>query len=431
MHIQCTNGTPMVNKLDNLPPLPLVVKYITSTGRRGHRGVTILTEQDELGIHNALRLHDRVRRIDLDLPPSILHTVLLLMDKRFPILEYLHLSFTTEKTTAPTLPNAFLAPNLGYLALPCISPPRRLRVFTSTVFLVRLEIWNIQSSSYVRPRVLVARLSSLPQLEILSIEFSVPIPRPSTERELLGEKGTPLTLPNLQTFWFKGVSAYMESVVAQIRVPRLQSLTIRLFNQIVFALPHLSHLLNITEGSKYLRTVATVQFDRDDVVLITNGQSPSQVTFFLHVECRQLDWQVDCAAQICSSFITTLSGVKELTLGYNMATLPSEWEDGGIDGTTWHELLRLFIKVRCSISRAGSWANFLVHWRWMKLGGSRHFSPIYNISKGYPRPTIQLPNCSPRSSIPVGLRVALSTFPSAALQAASCPLFLRLGTVAC
>ena len=58
---------------------------------------------------------------------------------------------------------------------------------------------NIRASGYFRPRLLVARLQSLPQLEELSIGFSIPIPRPSAERELLGEQGTPVTLPNLKT----------------------------------------------------------------------------------------------------------------------------------------------------------------------------------------------------------------------------------------
>jgi hypothetical protein len=60
--------------------------------------IPILTEQDELGIYHALRLHDRVRHIHLDLPPSILHKVLVLMDEHFPILEHLSLSFTAQNS---------------------------------------------------------------------------------------------------------------------------------------------------------------------------------------------------------------------------------------------------------------------------------------------------------------------------------------------
>ena len=69
MHIQCTNGSPILDTLDHLPPLPLFVNY-------GYTSVT-MTEQDELGLIHALRLHDRVRHIDLDVPPpTIVHKVL-------------------------------------------------------------------------------------------------------------------------------------------------------------------------------------------------------------------------------------------------------------------------------------------------------------------------------------------------------------------
>jgi hypothetical protein len=73
-----------------------------------------LTEQDELGIYHALRLHDRVYHIDLELPPSILHKAFVLLDKQFSILEHLSVTFSaTSKNSLPlTLPKAFLAPNL-------------------------------------------------------------------------------------------------------------------------------------------------------------------------------------------------------------------------------------------------------------------------------------------------------------------------------
>ena len=112
MHIKCTNGSPMVDTLDHLPPLPLFVDY-----RHTGPGFTTLTEQDELGIYNAFRLRDRVCHIDLKLPPSILHTVVILMHEHFPILEHLSLSFSANgenslPLTLPTLlPTAFVAPN--------------------------------------------------------------------------------------------------------------------------------------------------------------------------------------------------------------------------------------------------------------------------------------------------------------------------------
>ncbi|KAF8264412.1 hypothetical protein EI94DRAFT_497384 [Lactarius quietus] len=125
MHILCTNGTPIVDTLDHLPPLlPLFLDYHQYTD-------VIISDQDELGISHALRLRDRVRYIDLHLPPSILHKCLMLMDGTFPMLEHLSLSLAVDTISSLTLPKTFLAPNLCYLALE-ISLPKRLRLLSST-----------------------------------------------------------------------------------------------------------------------------------------------------------------------------------------------------------------------------------------------------------------------------------------------------------
>jgi hypothetical protein len=331
----------MVDTLDHLPPLPLLVDY-----RETNMVTGPLTQQDKLGIYQVLRLPGRIRYISLRLPASTLHKCLVLMDKHFPILEHLSLQFATGDITAFKLPNTFLAPNLHHLSLPGICPPKRLRLLTSTVFLVTLVISNIQTSSYFRPRLIVARLRSLPQLEELSIYFSIPLPRPSAERELLSEQGTPATLPNLKTFAFRGVSAYLESIVAQIRAPVLERLEITLFNQIAFALPHLSHLMSITEAFKV--PAAKISFDQG-VVSIIMAHHRSQWyegPFFLRLMCKQLDWQIDCMAQMCSTLVSTLSVVEQFTLDFYTPMIPTEWQNGEIDGTTWHELLRSFMGVK-------------------------------------------------------------------------------------
>jgi hypothetical protein len=261
------------------------------------------------------------------------------MDGRFPILEDLSLWSVEDIITTVTLPKAFLAPNLCYLNIPGIGrPPKRLRLLTSTASLITLTLWNIQTSSYFRPRLLAARLSCLPQLESLTIEFSIPIPRPSTERELLGEQGTPVTLPNLKKLVLRGVSAYLEYFLAQIRTPLLERFDITLFNQIAFALPYLSNFINITERLKV--PSLKVFFGRDGVFIVTlNSHSP----FRLCVLCTQLDWQIDCAAQICRALVPALSGVEQFVLEFHNKILPIEWQNGEIDSTTWHELLRPFV----------------------------------------------------------------------------------------
>jgi hypothetical protein len=333
MHIECTNGTPIVDTLGHLPPMPLRVYYRFT-----------ITKQDELGICHALRLHNRVRHIHILLAPSILHKFLVLMGERFPILGHLSLWFTADKSITLTLPKTFLAPNLSHLALTGVGLPKRLRLLTSTASLVTLVLSDIPASSYFRPRLLVARLSSLPRLKELSIGFAVPIPRPSTERELLGDLGAPETLPNLKTIRFRGVGAYLESFVAQIRVPLLEQLNITLFNQIAFSLPHLSRLMNTTERFKL--PTAEVYFHRDFVwIFMAPHSSPRFEPICFYVNNKHLDWQIDCAAQICSALIPALSDVERLTFEFYQKTLPTEWENE-IDSTTWHELLRLFTGVK-------------------------------------------------------------------------------------
>jgi hypothetical protein len=341
MHLKCTNGAPIVDTLDHLPPLPLFVDYVHTRG-----GVTILTEKDELGIYNALRLHDRVFHIDLSLPPSILHKVLVLMDANFSRLGRLTLSFQAQKGIHLTLPKDFLAPNLRYLSLLGTGLSKRLRVLTSTDYLSTLQLSEIQTSSYFRPRLLVARLRSLPHLEDLDISFSIPIPRPSAERELLGEQGATVTLPSLTKLRFKGVSAYLESLVAQIKVPLLERLDITFFNQIAFALPHLSHLISVTEGFKLPK--AAVYFVPNDVSLTTTAHGSAWHgvgPLLLRVMCKQLDWQIDCAAQICNAIIPALSHIERLDLECFYRNIPTELQNGAIDSSTWHELLRLFVGV--------------------------------------------------------------------------------------
>ena len=220
-------------------------------------------------------------------------------------------------------------------------------MLASTDSLVKLELSNIQTSSYFRPRLLVARLSSLPLLEELFIGFSIPLPRPSTERELLSE-AAPVTLPGLKTLRFKGVGAYMESLVAQIRAPLLKRLEITLFNQIAFALPHLSSLISITDAFKLPNAVVGFDHNKLYFTMVHDMHDSSEWgPFSISVICEPFDWQIDCAVGICHTLITALSGVEDFMIGCPYGfQIPTALENGGIDGTTWHELLRSFVGMK-------------------------------------------------------------------------------------
>ncbi|KAN0135779.1 hypothetical protein V8E53_006419 [Lactarius tabidus] len=150
-------------------------------------------------------------------------------------------------------------------------------------------------------------------------------------------------LPNLKHLMFQGISAYLECLVAQIRAPSLERLDVKLFNQVAFALPHLSFFTNNTERLKLPK--AKLIFGRDAVSVISDQHNPRQY-INMTVTCKQLDWQIDCAAQVCSALMPVLSVVNELTVDFYQPVMPTQWQNGEIDGTTWHELLRPFIDVK-------------------------------------------------------------------------------------
>ena len=83
-----------------------------------------------------------------------------------------------------------------------------------------------------------------------------------------------------------------------------------------------------------------------------NSCSPRIEPLCLYVTSKQLDWQIGCAGQICNTLVPTLSSVERLTLEIYKA-LPTESEDGEIDGTSWYELLRAFIGLKKLYIRRG------------------------------------------------------------------------------
>ncbi|KAH9020084.1 hypothetical protein EDB85DRAFT_1896355 [Lactarius pseudohatsudake] len=332
-YILCTKGAPVVDLLSLLPPLPLVITYQFTTVR----------VQDELEISHALRLRNRVRRVSLRIPPSSLRKLLVLLEEPFPRLERLSLLSTFDGDMILTLPKTFLAPNLRHLKLLGVNLSSELPLPSSTDSLVTLTLENIRG---FLPKHVITRLGSFRQLEELSIDFSIPVRHPSAERELLDALETPVTLLKLKRFTFRGIGAYLESIIAQIRAPHLEQLNIT-FDQVAFALPHLSHFANTTEGLKLPMT--EIIFESDAVAVVMNHrklqlgkQPPSFKLRVMHKVDRHR--QIDCAAKICSALMPMLSGAEELAL----IVWRRYWSNGGSDplSAMWHKLLRPFIGVK-------------------------------------------------------------------------------------
>ena len=146
-----------------------------------------------------------------------------------------------------------------------------------------------------------------------------------------------MILSKLKSLSFRGVGAYLERLISQIRAPVLKVLDITLFNQLAFSLAHLSQFVNITELIKFSRT-ATINFLPGASVTLSHRVMDWRSAnwdqhFALRVMCKSSDWQIDCTAQICNALMSTLSGIENLSL----MTTPSHSSRPHQPNQTWRQ----------------------------------------------------------------------------------------------
>jgi hypothetical protein len=132
-------------------------------------------------------------------------------------------------------------------------------------------------------------------------------------------------LPALKRFVFRGPSAYLEGLLARIIAPRLRNLEVTLFNQLIFALPVLSHLISTTSELRF--PIANVNFNQTFVSISVSNHKEAQgdKSFYVQVSCKPFDWQVSSAAQVCSALSQMLAEVEELSLDFYEQSVSPEW----------------------------------------------------------------------------------------------------------
>ena len=239
------------------PPLPLTVDYSSRGG---------ITAEDEEGILLVLEQRHRVRHLRLYIPVQNLQKLIMGIDGEFPILEYL-IVYPTNDGTVLMLPETLQAPNLHHFVLGGFACPIRSRLNPIAAGLVTLCLGIAHPSAYFQPNILLQWIGFIAQLESLEIAFTFPVPNRDVERQPTHTRiTTHITLPNLRLFWFRGVSAYLEAVVCRITTPRLESLQIRLFEQLTFSVPRLPQFMNTAENLRFDDAVIMFKDKRIDVL---------------------------------------------------------------------------------------------------------------------------------------------------------------------
>jgi hypothetical protein len=230
LQILCKNGAPIESILDLWPTLPLIAKF-----RAGREPKNI-----PRNIMAALHRTGRLYGIDLHVTSSMLASIVEMTQKPCRLLEIIRITVEAHTRSSILEHNAFLggsAPHLREIELdgfPLPFPEIR-RVLLSTNNLVELHLANIPNDVYFSPSDLVSGLSTSDQLKWLTIDFhSPPFPPPPSMTRPPPRR---TTLPSLVSLDFHVASEYLEEFIAQIELPALCKIAIRLFNDMLFEIP--------------------------------------------------------------------------------------------------------------------------------------------------------------------------------------------------
>ena len=344
--------------INHSPPFPLILDY-------GPRLLKAWTPADEDGLLFALQHLSRTHEIMLSAPPSTLVEIINAMLDTAPMLRRLILH--TESTEF-VLPKGFLdgdAPQLQHLELHGVSLAALHPLLPSATSLDTLILERVPSSVYFSPENLIAHIRTMPYLRILSIGFLSAIPRPGlgNQRFLpLGQASQALIeLPALKQLVYRGVSAYLESLLARIRTPVIQDIDITLFNQLTLRIPRICTFISDLE--LFRPTTARIDFAQTSAhillfvppMALQSSESQSQSPdVSLSVSCAHLDFQVSAMAQICTGLSGTgiisgaglahaslVSPIEELMLGFHQSELSSEERrrSEGVDPSLWRTVL--------------------------------------------------------------------------------------------
>jgi hypothetical protein len=331
----------------------------------------------------ALECSDRVAKINLfDIDSSPLEKVFVAMQVPFPELTDMDLWSYAE--TVPIAPDSFLggsAPNLRTLSLVHIPFPGLPKLLLSATRLVTLHLREIPHSGFFSPEA----LATLTSLESLRLEFQSPQSRPD-QKSRRPPPPTRSVLPFLINFEFKGVSEYLDDLVARIDAPRLNDLYITFFNQIVFDTPQFIQFVSRTPA---LKAPEKVRVDFSPGIARVNllSYTPGFGELSVKIPCRDPDCQVSSLEQVFSSCLPPLSMLKELTI---LEYWHLRWQDN-IENMLWLDLLHpfsavtdLYLSVEAArriapalqeLAAGGRSTEVLPTLRNVFLGGSSHLKP--------------------------------------------------------
>ena len=236
LRLHCTYGTPVLKTLGYWPLFPLVVNY----GEIQRPP----TPEDEDNVMAALEHTDRICSISFTVSSSLLNKLSTISK---PFLELEDLVLLSKDNSQLALPSSFWwghrlrtlhSTRVAFASLPQLLLPSQN--------LVDIQLHEIPSVGYFSPEAFANALCGMTQLQTLSLHF-LSLPPRRKYPTLPRSPGDRVVLPVLTHFKYRGISKYLDILVARIDAPRLRDIDIRFFSQPTLDASQLGGFINHIE----------------------------------------------------------------------------------------------------------------------------------------------------------------------------------------
>ncbi|KAH9171656.1 hypothetical protein EDB89DRAFT_1080950 [Lactarius sanguifluus] len=282
-----------------------------------------------------LKPSGRVSSINLTATKSLLKR---LSSIKRPFSELEDLVLLSRDGVLLTLPNAFRwGPRLRCLHSTRIAVPGLLQLLCSSTNLVDLRPHEVIDYCQFPPEALAIALSEMAQLRSLSLHFLSTADYPV----LLTHSWGRAVLPVLSRLNFRGLSEYLECLVARINAPRLGDieLTFLNLNQDIVGFSKLREFIDRIETHKSHRRAHILSSGRAISISLTQPGAPARIK--LQLLCEPLGDQLLSMTRVCDHLSASLFNVEDLCISM---TRPSR--RGGSDDNGWQDLLDSFTGVK-------------------------------------------------------------------------------------
>ena len=300
LRLVCVSNT-RLELLGIWPPLPIIITDI------------YLPIFD---FNTAIEHHSRVCEIHLfRLTTLQLRRLVSAMQEKFLPLIHLALSSVGTASPVPALPDGFLggsASLLQSLELRWIPFPALPKLLLSATNLVHLSLEGSPDSGYIQPQVIVTSLAAMANLKSLAIGFA--LPQSFFDQE--SQSPPPPTcniLYALTCFKFKGVSEYLEDLVARIDAPLLDFIQIVLFDRPAFNFPQLTRFMRRATKFEAPNEVCVYFIPDGFQVKSLPPRGGSHEEYRLEIIFKMLIWEhLPLAAKVFASFLPSICMVHHL-----------------------------------------------------------------------------------------------------------------------